>query len=88
MRNGCLDEADFRRERMVMHACLSQVKPQPVPATASMRLWHGNGQRYRLMPETIMSRRGGCPHGIWRSLLVRHESRVIRITALLNGFDR
>jgi len=31
-----------------MHACLSQVKPQPVPAATTMRLWRANSQHYRL----------------------------------------
>jgi hypothetical protein len=30
-----------------MHACLSQVKPQPVPAPQTMRLWRRDSQHYR-----------------------------------------
>ncbi len=37
MRNGCLKVTVSRRERMVMHARLSQVKPQPAPAVTTIR---------------------------------------------------
>nr|GAJ37144.1 hypothetical protein BDOA9_0163630 [Bradyrhizobium sp. DOA9] len=64
-RSECLNETAFCRERMVMRACLSQVKPQPVPAAVSMRLWRCNSQYYRLRTgqrrAMLSMRRPGTP---------------------------